>query len=61
MSDGSYGIPEGLIAGVPVTSSGGSWKVVQGLQIDDFSRARIDASVKELADERDAVKALDLI
>jgi malate dehydrogenase len=61
VSDGSYGIPEGLIAGVPVTSSGGSWAVVQGLQIDDFSRARIDASVKELADERAAVKALDLI
>ncbi|HEY5878861.1 MAG TPA: malate dehydrogenase [Nakamurella sp.] len=61
VSDGSYGIPEGLIAGVPVTSTGGSWEVVQGLQIDDFSRARIDASVKELADERDAVKALDLI
>jgi len=61
VSDGSYGIPEGLIAGVPVTSAGGSWEVVQGLQIDDFSRARIDASVKELADERDAVKTLDLI
>ncbi len=61
VSDGSYGIPEGLIAGVPVTSSGGSWQVVPGLQIDDFSRARIDASVKELADERDAVSSLGLI
>jgi len=61
VSDGSYGIAEGLIAGVPVTSSGGSWSVVQGLQIDDFSRSRIDASVKELADERDAVRALNLI
>ncbi len=61
VSDGSYGIPEGLIAGVPVTSSGGSWQVVSGLQIDDFSRARIDASVKELADERDAVSSLGLI
>ncbi len=61
VSDGSYGIPEGLIAGVPATSSGGSWEIVQGLQIDDFSRARIDASVKELADERDAVRSLGLI
>ncbi|HOZ58806.1 MAG TPA: malate dehydrogenase, partial [Nakamurella multipartita] len=52
VSDGSYGIPEGLIAGVPATSTGGAWQVVQGLEIDDFSRAKIDASVKELADER---------
>jgi len=61
VSDGSYGIPQGLIAGVPVTSPGGSWQIVEGLQIDDFSRARIDASVKELADERDAVRSLGLI
>jgi malate dehydrogenase len=44
-----------------VTSSGGSWEIVQGLDIDDFSRARIDASVAELAEERDAVRALGLI
>jgi malate dehydrogenase len=61
VSDGSYGVPEGLLSGYPVTSSGGSWEIVQGLQIDDFSRSRIDASVKELADERDAVRSLDLI
>jgi len=61
LSDGSYGVPEGLISGFPVTSSGGSWKIVQGLDIDDFSRGRIDASVAELAEERDAVKALGLI
>ncbi|ACV78633.1 malate dehydrogenase [Nakamurella multipartita] len=61
VSDGSYGIPEGLIAGVPATSTGGAWQVVQGLEIDDFSRAKIDASVKELADERDAVRSLGLI
>src|SRR5262249_50635387 len=50
-SDGSYGIPEGLIAGVPVTTSGGSYSVVQGLEFDDFSRGRIDASIAELAEE----------
>ena len=61
VSDGSYGIPEGLIAGVPATSTGGAWQVVQSLEIDDFSRAKIDASVKELADERDAVRSLGLI
>jgi len=61
LSDGSYGVPEGLISGFPVTSSGGSWEIVQGLDIDDFSRGRIDASVAELAEERDAVRALGLI
>lgn len=61
VSDGSYGIPDGLIAGVPVTSSGDGWQVVQGLVIDEFSRGRIDASVKELAEERDAVRSLGLI
>jgi malate dehydrogenase len=61
VSDGSYGVPEGLISGFPVTSSKGSWEIVQGLKIDDFSRGRIDASVKELAEERDAVKGLGLI
>jgi malate dehydrogenase len=61
MSDGSYGIPEGLIAGFPARSVNGSWEIVQGLEIDDFSRARIDASVAELVGERDAVKKLGLI
>lgn len=61
VSDGSYGVPEGLISGFPVTSSGGSWEIVKGLDIDDFSRGRIDASVAELAEERDAVRALGLI
>jgi len=61
VSDGSYGIAEGLIAGVPCTSSGGAYQVVQGLDIDDFSRGRIDASVAELVDERDAVRELGLI
>ncbi len=61
VSDGSYGVPEGLISSFPVTTSGGDWSIVQGLDIDDFSRGRIDASTAELADERDAVKALGLI
>lgn len=60
-SDGSYGIPEGLIAGFPTVSRGGAWEIVQGLEIDDFSRERIDASVRELAEEREAVRALGLI
>ena len=60
-SDGSYGIQEGLISSFPVTTSGGEYKVVQGLEISDFSRNRIDASVAELADEREAIRALGLI
>ena len=55
VSDGSYGVPEGLISSFPVTTKGGDVEIVQGLDIDDFSRGRIDASVAELADERDAV------
>jgi malate dehydrogenase len=61
VSDGSYGVPAGLISSFPVTSAGGAWAIVPGLQIDAFSRERIDASVKELAEERDAVKQLGLI
>jgi malate dehydrogenase len=49
------------VSSFPVTSHGGDWEIVQGLEIDDFSRARIDASVAELVEERDAVRALDLI
>jgi malate dehydrogenase len=60
-SDGSYGVPEGLISSFPVTTSNGDWSIVQGLQIDDFSRGRIDASVAELAEEKDAVTGLGLI
>jgi malate dehydrogenase len=61
VSDGSYGVPKGLISSFPVTTSGGSWQIVQGLEISDFSRARIDASVAELSEERDAVRQLGLI
>jgi malate dehydrogenase len=60
-SDRSYGVDEGLVSGFPCTCSGGEWSVVEGLDIDDFSRSRIDASVAELKEERDAVAELDLI
>jgi malate dehydrogenase len=60
-SDGSYGVPEGIISSFPVTTKNGDWEIVQGLEIDDFSRAKIDASVAELVEERDAVTELGLI
>jgi len=60
-SDGSYGVPEGLMSSFPCTTSKGTWEIVQGLDIDEFSRSRIDASVAELAEERDTVKGLGLI
>ena len=61
VSDGSYGVPEGLISSFPVTVSGGEWSIVQGLDVNDFSRSKIDASVAELEEEREAVKGLGLI
>ncbi|MER5770610.1 malate dehydrogenase [Streptomyces sp. NPDC001985] len=60
-SDGSYGVPEGLISSFPVTTKDGRYEIVQGLDINEFSRARIDASVRELAEERDAVRQLGLL
>jgi malate dehydrogenase len=60
-SDGSYDIPEGLICGFPCTCSGGSWEIVQGLDLDEFSRSKIDASVQELISERDMVAEQGLI
>ncbi len=60
-SDGSYGVAEGLISSFPVTCADGQYTIVQGLELSDFSRARIDASVTELAEEREAVRALGLI
>ena len=60
-SDGSYGVPEGIISSFPCTCSGGEYSIVQGLDIDDYSRAKIDASAAELAEERDAVKELGLV
>ncbi|MCD4524586.1 malate dehydrogenase [Nocardioides sp. cx-173] len=61
VSDGSYGVPEGLVSSFPVTTKDGDWEIVQGLEIDEFSRGRIDASTAELDDERQAVTELGLI
>jgi len=61
VSKGEYGVPEGLISSFPVTTKDGDWSIVEGLEIDDFSRGKIDASTAELADERDAVTELGLI
>jgi malate dehydrogenase len=60
-SDGSYGVPEGLVSSFPATSAGGEWQIVAGLERDEFSRARIDASVAELLEERAAVTELGLL
>jgi len=60
-SDGSYGIEEGIVAGHPCACSAGEWSVVEGLDVPDFSRGRIDATVAELRGERDSVNALGLI
>lgn len=61
MSDGSYGVPEGIISSFPCISEGGEWKIVQGLEVDEFSRARIDASAAELVEEKNTVKGMGLI
>jgi malate dehydrogenase len=60
-SDGTYGVKEGIFSGYPCTCSGGEYKIVEGLELDEFSRSRIEATVKELADERSAVADLGLI
>jgi len=60
-SDGSYGVPEGIISSFPCVCKNGEYSIVQGLDIDDFSRAKIDASVAELVEERDEVRKLGLI
>jgi malate dehydrogenase len=60
-SDGSYGVSEGLVSGFPCACSGGEWSIVEGLEFDDFSRQRIDTSVAELTEERDAVQGLGLL
>lgn len=61
VSDGSYGVQEGLVSSFPVRSNGGAWQIVQGLELNDFSRTRIEKSVAELVAERDAVAELGLI
>ena len=58
VSDGSYGIPEGMIYGFPCTTANGRWEIVQGLDIDAFSRERMDFTLKELTEERDGVQHL---
>jgi malate dehydrogenase len=60
-SPGVYGVPEGIVASLPVRAVGGAWQIVEGLEINEFSRARIDASVAELVEERTAVEALGLL
>ena len=60
-SDGSYGVPEGIISSFPCVCKNGEYSIVQGLDIDAYSRAKIDASVAELVEERDEVKKLGLI
>ena len=61
VSDGSYGVPEGLVCSYPVVSRDGAWEIVEGLELDPFSRRHIDRSVAELVEERDAVRALGLV
>ena len=61
VSDGSYGVPEGLISSFPCTTRDGEWTIVGDLEIDEFSRPRIDASTAELAEERDTVRELGFI
>jgi malate dehydrogenase len=57
-ADGSYGIAEGVIFGYPVTCKGGRYEVVKGIEVSEFSRKRIDATLKELHEERDGIKDL---
>jgi len=57
-SDGSYGIPEGVLYGYPVTCKNGTYKIVKGLDVSDFSRGRMMATLKELHEERDSIKHL---
>ncbi|HSZ39667.1 MAG TPA: malate dehydrogenase [Trebonia sp.] len=61
VSDGSYGVAEGIISSFPVRAAGGQWEIIQGVEINEFSRGKIDATVAEIESERDAVKSLGLI
>ena len=60
-ADGSYGVGEGIISGYPCTCSGGEYSIVEGLEVTDFSQQRIDATVAELNEEREAVAGLGLV
>lgn len=61
VSDGSYGVPEGLVSSFPVRAADGAWEIIQGVDVNEFSRGKIDASVAELTAEREAVTSLGLI
>jgi malate dehydrogenase len=61
VSDGSYDVPEGIVYSFPVTTGSGDWQIVQGLEVNDFSRGKMDATADELIEERDAVRDLGLI
>ena len=61
VSDGSYGVEEGLISSFPCRCAGGEWEIVQGLELNDFSRSKLEVTVNELIEERDAVRKLDLV
>lgn len=61
VSHGEYGVPEGLISSFPVRSVDGEWRIVEGLELSDWARARVDASVAELVEEREAVRSLGLL
>jgi len=61
VSHGEYGVPEGLISSFPVRSIDGEWQIVEGLELSDWARSRVDASVSELVEEREAVRALGLL
>jgi malate dehydrogenase len=60
-SDGSYGVEDGLISSFPCRCSGGNWEIVQGLELNDFSREKLELTVNELKEERDAVRGLGLV
>jgi malate dehydrogenase len=60
-SDGSYGVREGIISSFACTCSGGEWSIVEGLEVNDFAQERIDKTVAELQEERDAVQKLGLV
>jgi len=60
-SDGSYGVPEGIVSSFACTTSGGAYAIVPGLEVNEFSQAKIDATVAELSEEREAVRALGLV
>ncbi|MGW8655093.1 malate dehydrogenase, partial [Nocardia salmonicida] len=61
VSHGEYGVPEGLISSFPVRSVDGEWQIVEGLELSDWARSRVDASVAELVEEREAVRALGML